>query len=828
MSTTNPEASFSPVTRFDVRNLPEQLQAHPHWVNWKAKQNGPRIDKIPICPETQGPASVTDPGTWADFRMAALNGLRWELGIGVVLAKEEGLVGIDIDHCVDPMAGIIDEKALAIVHAMNSYTEISPSGTGLRIFVRGTLPPGRRKRGPLETYSEGRYLTVTGNQVPGTPSIIEERTAELAAFHAEYLADPEPTITPPVSVPTLNHTPPRAVLYDYDILKKCRAAANSAKFERLWSGDHSGHASRSEADLALLGQLKFYTQDPLQLDRLFRQSGLMRPKWDERRGENLYGEKTIEEALKHGGEVYSPSHHTMNESHGGSVWGVSVPSSDVWPEIQPIKTELLPVDPLLLDLIPTPFRDWVDDVSTRMQCPPDYVVAAMLTMTGAIIGAGCGIRPKQHDDWTVVPNVWGGVVGRPSMLKTPAIAEAMRPIDQLERVAKLAYDTARKKHEAEYEVFKARKESLQSNMRKVANGKEKPGQGMDVLKDDFSTLEEPPPPVWQRYRTNDCTIEKIADLLKDNPRGILAFRDELAGQLASWDREGHEPDRAFFLEAWNGSTSHTCDRIGRGTIFIENLCVSLFGGTQPTKLTYYLHQAVRGTNNDGFVQRLQLLVYPDEPKTWRLVDTPVNTEARQRAHRVVERLATMDFRQHGAFGEEGQRPYYRFNEEAQSVFNEWLTEHEARLRRGDDEPVVIEHLAKYRSLMPSLALIFHLLDIADGQPASQVTAESATRAAAFCEYLESHARRVYGLVTNLTNQAASRLAVKIQEKALPDPFSVRNVYMKGWGLLGDKQVAKDACEELVALGWLKERVTPPAQGQRGKIEYVINPKVRDL
>lgn len=508
-----------------------------------------------------------------------------------------------------------------------------------------------------------------------------------------------------------------------------------------------------------------------------------------------------------------------------SMSALSVPSSDMWPEIQPVKDELLPVEPLPLTIVPAPFQEWVEDVSNRMQCPRDFVGVSMLSMAGSIVGAGCGIRPKKCDDWKVTPNFWGAVVGPPSTLKTPSIGEGMKPLNAMERAAKLAYDTAKKNYDAEYEAYKAHKESLQTDMRKAAKGKA--DQSMDDLKVNFAELKEPDHPVWRRYKTNDATIEKMAELLKDNPRGLLLFRDELTGFFATLDKDGHEADRAFYLESWNGTHSYTADRIGRGTVYVENLCVSLFGGIQPSKLTDYLHQAMRCCNNDGLVQRLQLLVYPDTPHTWRLIDTPVNEQAKNRAYRVVERLASMDFRQHGAFGEENQRiPYYHFNDDAQLVFNEWLTELETRIRQVNDEPVLIEHLGKYRSLMPALALLFHVLNLADGQAASQVTVVSARCAAAWCEYLESHARRIYGLVTNLITQAASRLALKIQQKGLRDPFTVRDVYRKGWSLLDDRQVIENACEELISLGWVRERITPPTPGQRGKTEYFINPKVR--
>lgn len=801
------------MVKFNPNGTSPELKAVQQWVCWKAVSNGNRVEKIPICPTTGGPASSTNPDTWGNFEVAVTTAKANDWGIGFVFTKGAEIVGVDLDKCRDVETGILDSWAQDIVNRLQTYTEVSPSGRGVHLYARGTLPGGKRRKGQIEAYESARFFTVTGNHLPNTPLSVEARSQQLAEFHAEYLADPEPTPTPRL---TPEH--PRVELSDEEILSKCRSAKNSRKFDRLWRGNFSEYKSHSEGDMALLGVLAFYTQEQSQLDRLFRRSGLMRSKWDDLHGELTYGARSIVEALSHVTETYSPS-KTL------SVSGLSGPSSGEWPEIQPVKTELLPVEPLPLEIIPTSFRGWVADVSNRMQCPPDFVAAAMLVMTGAIVGAACGIRPKQYDDWTVVPNLWGGVVGRPSMLKTPSIGEAMKPLDRLECAAKIAYDAQKKNHEADCEAYKAKREALQTNMRKAA--KVKAVSELDGLKGEFTNLEEPAPPVWRRYKTNDATIEKMAELQRDNSRGLLLFRDELIGVFATWDKDGHETDRAFYLESWNGNRPYTSDRIGRGTVFIENLCVSLFGGIQPSKLTGYLHQAMRGCNNDGLVQRLQILVYPDEPKVWRLIDTPVNARAKEQAYQVIECLASMDFRQYGAFGEENQRiPYYRFDEEAQLIFNEWLTELETRLRQLDDEPVLIEHLGKYRSLMPALALIFHALDLGSGQVSSQVTVENAKRAAAWCEYLESHARRIYGLVTNLTDQAASRLARKIQQGALPNPFTVRDVYRKEWSLLDERQIIENACEELISLGWLRERITPPAQGQRGKTEYLVNPKVR--
>lgn len=507
---------------------------------------------------------------------------------------------------------------------------------------------------------------------------------------------------------------------------------------------------------------------------------------------------------------------------------MSVLSVQEWPVPEEIKEELLPVEVLPEGIIPEPFQDWLSDASYRMSCPIDFVATAAIVMAGTVIGAGCGIKPKCKDDWLVVPNLWGGVVARPSMLKTPALNEAMKPLSRMESQAKEQFDDDARIHEAKAEMFKAEQNALKLDMKKIAEGKSKDGSlRIDDIKNQYAKLEAPKSPVWQRYKTNDATIEKIGELLADNPRGLLIFRDELIGLLASWDKSGHESDRAFYLEAWNGYGSITTDRIGRGTIHTDNLCVSVFGGIQPTKLFSYLLQALRGIENDGLIQRLQLLVYPDEPKKWKLVDQYPNTVAKNRAFEIIKKLSTMDFTQHGATQNEGdQFPWYRFEDEAQNLFNEWLTELQLEKLQPEDDPIMMEHLGKYRSLMPSLALIFHLIDIADGKANGSVSVAAAARAAAWCEYLESHARRIYGMVSNIAIRSASMLAEKIRKGIVQDGFTVRDIYRKNWHLLNDKDLAQAACHELVEAGWLREEITSTEFRYKGKTTYLINPKVK--
>jgi hypothetical protein len=738
-------------------------------------------------------------------------------GIGYVFAQDDPYCGIDLDHCRDPKTGAIAPWAMKIVQALDTYTEISPSGTGLHCVQEGILPGRRRRKGRIEMYSEGRFFTVTGWHLEGTPTEPQARHESVEALYHRIFNVQEPPKNGGVAG-ARGHGGNGAALTpeDYELIACAMRAKNGERFKALWQGARSGYPSDSEADFALCAMLAFWTaKDPRRMDRLFRTSWLYRPKWEERRGEVTYGALTIEEAILKCTEIYQPRDSGRMEA-------------DEWPEPEPICQELLPVEPLPLAIIPEPYQSWIADVSHRMQVPPDFIAVASIVITGSLIGACCGIKPKRRDDWLVIPNLWGGAVARPSvLLKTACFNEALKPLHRLEAEAKKTHEAALRDYEAEFEVYKAQKEALKADMMAAAKGKKNVRLDLDAAKHALKSLELPEVPIWRRYRTNDTTVEKLGELLKENPQGVLIFRDELIGFLAALDREDRKNDRGFYLEAWNGFGSYIYDRIGRGTIPIENCCVSLLGGIQPAKLLAYLNQARDALSNDGLLQRFQLLVYPDEPETWTLIDCYPDQAAKDRVFALFEALAAMDFERYGAIRDEyTPYPYFHFSDEAQVLFNEWLEDLEHRIRAKGEDPLFIEHLGKYRSLMPSLAEIIHLIEVADGKIAGPVSLQATEQAAAWCEYLESHARRVYGLVAETGRRAAIQLAERIRQGQLENRFTSRDVYRKQWSLLTDQGVVQKALEELVEAGWLREIVTPPAFQQRQVTSYVVNPKVK--
>jgi putative DNA primase/helicase len=270
--------------------VPAELRERAQWVVWRAQERDGKTTKVPYRADGAGRASSTDPATWStyDAAVAASEALSAD-GIGYVFAASDPFVGIDLDD--------LDDAAAAIIEQLDSYTEYSVSLAGAHVIVRASLNGHpRNRKGPLEIYDAGRYFVITGQHVSGTPNTIQERQRQLDEVLAEYLPAPAPADRPTASVPV--------DLDDRELLEKAMAARNGDEFAALWNGDWQGRfASQSEADIRLAGMLAFWTgRDADRIDRLFRQSGLAREKWNR----DDYSARTIEAAIAGTRDVYTP------------------------------------------------------------------------------------------------------------------------------------------------------------------------------------------------------------------------------------------------------------------------------------------------------------------------------------------------------------------------------------------------------------------------------------------------------------------------------------------------------------------------------------------
>ncbi len=300
--------------------IPTELRVRRQFVAWDWWWRHGRWAKVPISPATGRAADSTNPATWDTFEHAlATARARRQPGIGFVFSPDDPYAGVDLDKCRDSVTGVIAPWAREIVDLLDSYSEVSPSGTGIKGILRARIPGPRRKNPQLgiEMYDSARFFTLTGHAIGGSPAGIPERQDALRALYDRIFPARAPHAVrrdgPVWGVPAGAVTAD-----DGQLLARARAARNGSRFTALWAGDASGYGSPSEADAALCALLAFWTgPDPARIDHLFRQSGLYRAKWER----EDYRARTIALALASGRSWWPQSHRppAALAGHAGRV-----------------------------------------------------------------------------------------------------------------------------------------------------------------------------------------------------------------------------------------------------------------------------------------------------------------------------------------------------------------------------------------------------------------------------------------------------------------------------------------------------------------------------
>ena len=491
-----------------------------------------------------------------------------------------------------------------------------------------------------------------------------------------------------------------------------------------------------------------------------------------------------------------------------------------WPEPTPLPNALPPVDPFDADLLPVALRAWVMDIAHRMQCPPDFPAIAALVALSSLIGARAVVQPKARDDWQVVPNLWGVVVGRAGVKKSPAFNEALKPLHRLQATEFELWQAAHVAWELDSKVIAMQADANEKKAKGLAS--KNPAAARNLLTPSDAQAE----PTARRYIVNDATVEKLGELMQQNEWGILSYRDELYGLLTGLDKQGQEGSRTFYLQSYDGNQGYTFDRILRGTVHIPRVCLAMIGGIQLGRILGYVRDAVAGgSGDDGLLQRFGLIVWPDIASSFIHVDQWPDTPAKQTAWAVFERLAALQ-----PASDIGP-VVWRFTPEAQALFVEWLVPFEIELRGDDMHPAMVSHLAKYRKLIPALALVFALIDTPNS--GNLIHERELMRALSLGEYLRTHANRLYAAAVTPETTGAVTLLSRIKAGKLVDhdgvileSFTPRQVAQKCWAGLGTPDAVRKAADALVDFDWLRRDVVKGgATGGRPSDRYVINPAV---
>lgn len=405
------------------------------------------------------------------------------------------------------------------------------------------------------------------------------------------------------------------------------------------------------------------------------------------------------------------------------------------PAIIPLtKVDGLPVEKFSFDLLPASLEHFARDIQHRLQCPADYVGVSLMIGLATIIGNQVMIQPKANDHkWKVVPNLWGLLIGEPSSMKTPAMNESLEIITKMD-------------------------EKLR-----------------DVIR--------MPGVYTHRLVVRDSTLEQVQVIQSNNPSGILLIQDEIAALFKKFNQPSGGY-RQYLLEAFNGSSPYSVDRIAKSrSLFIEKNTLSLIGTIQPDVLKSM--SICNGTSNDGFIQRLQLAVWPD-PQPQEYIDVAPDLDAARMANELFKGLYTTHERT------------LRFNEDAQPIFEGWFKRSMAitdELNR-DGQYDLASHITKYGKLVPALSL---LLELGENEHATCVSMESISKAIDWVNYLVTHAKRIYGV-----QDSTALIAQKILNKKerLNSTFTASEVVQNNWKGLNKTQEVRLGIELLAKHNYL--------------------------
>jgi len=782
-------------------HVPEELRSLLGWLIWTSQQYPNEIKPRKVPYWTNGTirhgqqGSPTDRERLTPFAAARDAAARMGYsGVGFAPLPDFGYTFLDFDNCVGPNGEIPAEIEQIVTR---TYAEYSPSGKGIRAVLKGNLgnhkSPSTPEQFGFETFSSSGFVTFTGNIHPACEMMGLENTVAGIDQHVLDLCERRfgGSLLNNVADPDdfMAGREPKLGL-SVERMQELLAVLDPSMGRDEWI--RVGMALHQECDGDDTG-FELWDEWSANGDTYPGTEGL-RYQWDSFRAAPGKRQVTMASVIK------------MAKEAGGAS---KVPD--------PIRAVLPPVLAYSDEQTPTLLRDTINDIADRMSVPKDMVAIPMMIAASSVLGRRIGIRPQQNTDWTELCNLWGCVVAPPGSMKTPTASEALAPLQKLERAAAAANEALLRQYQAEEAAYNAELKKISSKGAKTQKGAPECDTRRQ-LADAYLSLTKPDKPRLKRYVTSDATVEKLGEICSDNPDGVMIHRDELLSLFAELDRPEKATARGFLLTGWSGKEAYTFDRISRGTTRVEAVNLSLFGTTQPTRVAAYIRDSL-ASFDDGMVQRLQLVAWPNFDGAFRELDVAPDEAARDRAFRCFEALANLDLAHVGARVDgDGSIPYLRFCEEAQARFKEWRIQLEnVTLREPGASPAQIAHFSKYRGLIPRLALICHLAN-GDTGPVSLRALEQALL---WKDYLESHARRLYGSLSVDSAQGAREVLRKLRAGDLPDRFTARDLERKGWGGLTDKSRVKAALDMLIERGWL--RSGGMETGGRPSVVYTAHP-----
>jgi hypothetical protein len=503
-----------------------------------------------------------------------------------------------------------------------------------------------------------------------------------------------------------------------------------------------------------------------------------------------------------------------------------------WPEHQP-----LPAPPSVStmppEMLPESLRAWINDAA-RFTCSPLEIVAAnAICAASGVIGASITVNARTG--FYVTPNLWGAGVASSGSMKSALLKSATEPTRALEEQAERETQEQSEDHELELSRAQRQHEILEKSYQdgKPAKGKHSSVATLEEVKAAKREVQklEATKPTERTYTTANSTHEALGMLLEQNQKGVTLVRDEAAPFVANMAREDMVEARGFFNAGWDGSVPYTYHRVTRARVHLPRVCIAFCGMMQPKLLDELIARMLADPmQNDGFLQRFQLLVYPDTYPQWTPPEqqAPPTPNALEDAVKVFEYLDALERYEDGKL----KPRLLKFSDEAQAEFNTWHDSLERDIRPGgklETDSAFKSWYAKTKSLCVSLAAIFHLCELATmpntgNEDLEPITLDALNNAFDWVEFLTEHARKVYALELDPDGAAARAVAELLLEGGITDGETAREVKRRNRAKAG---VIDAGLLVLEQLGWVRiEEVRASERGGRVSEIIQVHPDLR--
>jgi hypothetical protein len=497
-----------------------------------------------------------------------------------------------------------------------------------------------------------------------------------------------------------------------------------------------------------------------------------------------------------------------------------------WPEPTDILgAEAAPSFPI--DFLPGALADFALDQAVIMQAPVDFIAVPLLIAGGTVIGKDFLMAPKALATWTERPCLWGGCIADVGSNKTAGFNAAFSAIWRLQAEFREGHRGTMKAHQAKARIAKAMiKKWEKTSVAALEKGEDPPEAPPEI----------PETPTVREIVANDATQERLVEMMQQNPRGIMLYRDELSGWFYSFNQYRPGSDEQFFLQCHAGGP--WAHHRKAGDLFVPDLFLSIFGGFQPDVIAQVLSNRSRPDQrkapDNGMAARFSLLVWPEPIKGFQYVDKRRDHAAAAKVEKLFFDMSALDPERFVGVLPEGSTHYdpFRFTPEGQAVFREWYLDHHAELGAMEPGDPLKGHYHKYDGLFARLSLVHHLIRYVLDEPVEPTRVDHHTASAVrdfIDNYLRCHARKIY---RHLGRGTAYHGAKKIGRWLAADrtitSFTARDVGRKEWGGLTEPDHVDAALNYLENVaGWVRgEEIAPGPRGGRTTKSYPLNPKVR--